>query len=300
MTSYKIFNISIFVLAMSLASCSGSDFGDEPEIDGGKLEMQFSFTHPDSRQNGRATETAFENGDRVGLFVNEASLPLEVGGNTVNNALLTCEGSNWKPAGKLYWDAGTYNATAYYPYLSEISSITDFPFSVRTDQDTPASADMLSGYEASDFLYASAKNLTASENPVNLTFRHVMSKLTVRMIKGDNYEGELPEEATVYIHNTVPSATIDLQAGIATRQTKGARETITACKTGASDYSAIIVPQRIENRMPLVEIVMEGVSFLFESKFQFKPGVHHIMNLVIEEDPGKIKIEIGGEITDWN
>ena len=120
------------------------------------------------------------------------------------------------------------------------------------------------------------------------------------MIKGDNYEGELPENATVYVHNTVPSATIDIEAGIVTKITRGAQQTITACKTGPTDYSAIIVPQRIENRVPLIEIVMEGVSFLFESKFQFKPGVHHIVNLVIEDNPDKIKIEIGGEITDWN
>lgn len=299
MTTYKYF-IGIFATAMSLVSCSDGISLDEPKTADTKPEMQFSFIHPDDRLQSRATETAFETGDKVGLFVNETSRALEIGGNTVNNEMLTCNGKDWFSTEKLYWDAGTYNATAYYPYQDEISSITDLPFSVRTDQTTPASDDNLSGYEASDFLYASAKNLTATSSPVNLSFRHVMSKLTVRMIKGDNYEGELPENATVYVHNTVPSATIDIEAGIVTKITRGAQQTITACKTGLTDYSAIIVPQRIENRVPLIEIVMEGVSFLFESKFQFKPGVHHIVNLVIEDNPDKIKIEIGGEITDWN
>ena len=56
----------------------------------------------------------------------------------------------------------------------------------------------------------------------------------------------------------------------------------------------------MENRMPLVEVVMNGVSFLYESKFLFKPGIHHIVNLVVDKNPEQVKIEIGGEITDWN
>ena len=64
--------------------------------------------------------------------------------------------------------------------------------------------------------------------------------------------------------------------------------------------SAIIVPQRIENRMPLIEVEMKGVSYLFESKFQFKPGVEHLVNLTITENPEQVKIDIGGEIKGWN
>ena len=59
------------------------------------------------------------------------------------------------------------------------------------------------------------------------------------------------------------------------------------------------MPQRIDNRQPLVEVVMKGVSYLFESKFVFKPGVEHLVNLVITDNPDKVKIEIGGEIENW-
>ena len=44
---------------------------------------------------------------------------------------------------------------------------------------------------------------------------------------------------------------------------------------------------------------MKGVSYLFESKFVFKPGVEHLVNLVITDNPDKVKIEIGGEIENW-
>ena len=41
-----------------------------------------------------------------------------------------------------------------------------------------------------------------------------MSRLKVRLVAGEDYEGELPNDVTLYIHNTVTEATIDLAVGI--------------------------------------------------------------------------------------
>ena len=51
---------------------------------------------------------------------------------------------------------------------------------------------------------------------------------------------------------------------------------------------------------PLVEVIANNVSYLYEAKFIFKPGVQHNITLVISNNPEKIKIEIGGEIKNWN
>lgn len=282
---------SVLLLALGASSCT--DEHDLPTISDtdGKVAMEFSFSHPSKT---RATDTSFEQGDQVGLFVAEADKPLEVSGNTLNNECFTFSGSDWTAGRKLFWDKGTYNAYAYYPRLDAIPSVSDLPFSVATDQ---READ---GYEASDFLHASSLGIEASANPVDLMFRHIMSKLTIRLIKGEDYEGDIPDNATVYIHNTVTDATIDLTAGVATKNVRASGKTVTAKKAGATSYTAIIVPQRLANRVPLVEVVMNGVSFLYESKFLFKPGIHHIVNLVVDKNPEQVKIEVGGEITDWN
>ena len=126
-----------------------------------------------------------------------------------------------------------------------------------------------------------------------------MSKLKIRLIKGEDFEGEMPTTAKVYVHSTVPTATVDLQAGVVTRYVKGARHTIVAHQDGDTNYSAIIVPQRLDNRVPLVEVVMNGVSYFYESKFQFKSGTEHLVNLIISNNPDQVKINIGGEIKDW-
>lgn len=294
MKKHFISSIAFVMAILGLAACS--DDGEQQYKDARHTPMTFTVTHPSQT---RATATDFENGDRIGLYVAQADAPLEIGGNLVNNEALTHNGSSWTAAHTLYWDDGTYNAYAYYPYIQGVNSISDQPFSVSTDQSTAKTATALGGYEASDLLFATTKGIKASASPINLTFKHIMSKIKIRLIKGEDFEGEMPATADVYIHNTVPTATVDLQAGVATRYVKGTRQTIKAQQEGAYSYSAIVVPQRIDNRQPLVEVVMKGVSYLFESKFVFKPGVEHLVNLVITDNPDKVKIEIGGEIENW-
>ncbi|MDE6380853.1 MAG: fimbrillin family protein [Muribaculaceae bacterium] len=293
-------NIKSFAIVLSLAAVLAACTEDrnEPTAIGnnGKTEMMFTLSHPSQT---RATDTSFEQGDAVGLYVAEASAPLEIAGNVVNNERLVFSGTKWVADHKLYWDNGSYNVYAYYPQMSHVSSVTDLPFQVSTDQTVEGSQET-DGYEASDLLYSSALGVAASADPVNLMFRHIMSKLSIRLIKGEDYEGEIPADAIVYVHNTVTDATVDLTAGVATRDPRGTRRTVTARRNSQANYSAIIVPQRLDNRVPLIEVVANGVSFLYESKFVFKPGMHHIVNLVMDKNPEQIKIEIGGEITNWN
>ena len=76
---------SVLFLAAVLGSCTDSQ--DEPTSVGnnGKTEMKFNLSHPSQT---RATDTSFEQGDAVGLYVAEASAPLEIAGNIVNNERL--------------------------------------------------------------------------------------------------------------------------------------------------------------------------------------------------------------------
>lgn len=297
MKKHIIKSASLALAILGIVSCSDEQETAFRSQDAKSTPMTFIVSHPG--QASRATETNFEKNDKIGLYVADAKAQLEIGGNLVNNEALTYDGSKWAAARALYWDKGTYTAYAYYPYIENVSSITDQPFSVALDQRVAKTSTSLGGYEASDLLFATNKNISASASPINLTFKHIMSKLKIRLVKGEDFEGEMPATADVYIHNTVPTATVDLQAGVATRYVKGTRHTIIAHQDDEASYSAIIVPQRIDNRMPLIEVVMNGVSYLYESKFQFKPGIEHLVNLIISDNPDQVKIEIGGEIQNW-
>lgn len=282
-------------MSVALIAISCSDEPAETDNSEEKVKMEFNFSHPDAT---KATEAAFEKDDEVGVFVCESSKKLEISGNVINNEKIQFDGSVWNAKRKLYWDDGQFNVYAYYPYKKDISSIRDLEFEVKPDQRT--SENGMSNYEASDLLFASLGGVEASSNPLSMKFKHIMSKVTIRLIKGEDYDGELPETAEVTILNTVTGATIDLESGVATRDVYGKKNTITAKQTSRTNFTAVLVPQRIDNIVPLVEVTMEGVSYLYECRMVFKPGVNHILNLVIDNNPEKVKIEIGGEIYNWN
>lgn len=276
-----------FLSNTACETTKGSDNGMLVPEDG---IMTFNVVHP---AQTRATDAGFETDDCIGLYITEQNLPLESAGNYVTNSKLTYDGSIWTPEQKIFWNDKSYDIFAYYPHQSPVTTISDLPFEIASDQTTKE------GYEASDFLWATRKNIGGSQEPVNLIFSHRLSKMNIRLIKGDDYEGELPEKAEVYIHNTVTSATIDLNVGIVTSNRYGTSRSIKAKKTNKQLYSAIVVPQRINNRQPLIEIIMEGVSYMVESSFVFKSGIQHSITLVISKNPEQTKIEIGGEIENW-
>lgn len=297
MTLYSIY-AACLGLALCLAGC-----GQEEMTEAGEQPadvMRFSLTHPDEGARTRVTETHFEKDDRIGLYVVcTAEAPLEVGGNYVNNALLTFNGSAWHPERTIFWNNGSYDVYAYYPQVSPVTSVDDLPFSVATDQQAAGNEQTPGGYEASDFLWASAKKQTAGNEAVKLNFRHCMSKLTVRLVKGPDYDGDELPEAEVYVHNTVTEATVDLAVGIVTPAKFGKLHTVKAKAAGKDEYTAVLVPQRIANRVPLIEVVMKGVSYLVETNFRFKQGIHHTFTLIISKNPEQVKIEIGGELENW-
>ena len=271
----RILYIGVALSMMTFASCSSdNDVSTEAPKSAKETPMTFDVIHPSQT---KATATEFENGDKIGVYIAKTDMPLEIGGNTLNNEQPTLTSGKWIPSQNLFWDEGTYNAYAYYPYM-DVTSIEDQPVSVATDQSSPETDGKLSGYEASDLLYAKTSNVAASTSPVTLNFKHIMSKLTIRLVKGEDFEGDMPTDAEIFIHNTVPTATFDISAGIVTRDVKGKKTTIKARQESDFQFGAIIVPQRLDNRVPLVEVIMKGVSYLFESKFLFKPGMTGMTN----------------------
>lgn len=251
----------------------------------------------------RATATEFEAGDVIGVYVSQYEdnkpTPLQVSGNYASNISSVYNGEKWVNSIPIYWSEGKFDVYAYYPHSKPLS-VDEYVFSVQLDQSKEETEEALSGYEASDFMWAKATGISQVD-AVPLRFSHKMSKLVVNLIKGEYFSGEIPEDAIVRVHSTVPGAVIDLATGSVARDGYQSAKSITAKKISNGVYSAIVVPQRLENKLPLIEVLSNGVSYLIESKFVFRSGTQHTINLTLNNNPDKVRIEIGGEIEgDWN
>lgn len=260
--------------------------------------IRLDVRHPS--QQTRLTDTAFENYDSIGLYVTTTDEPLKVGGNEVNNECYVYAGTAWTPLRKVYWNQGKYNVYAYYPYSKGIANVDDYTFAVATDQSLTTPEAGMTPYEASDFLWASAMDVEGSSNPVKLQFSHRMSNAYVKIEKGEDYDGSLPSDMEVYIHSTVADALIDLSTGDVVKNDYASEKTIKARKLSNTEFVACVVPQRIDTRRPLVEVVTKGISYLMEGRISYKQGVRHTLIVTISKSLEQTKIEIGGNVGGWN
>lgn len=281
-------NLLLIGAAVMSVSCSSDD---APEVNKSGNEIAFICEYEPS---ARATDTKFENNDRIGIYMVTDGSALQLGGNELNNELFTFDGSAWKSARKVYWNEGKHNVYAYYPYSETINDTQDFTFTLAADQSTHE------GYTASDFIWASKEGVTASADPVTLLFSHRMSKAIVKIDKSADFEGNIPDDCEVYIHSTVGTASIDLSTGGVSKDSYAGTMTIRANKISNTEFHAIVVPQNIESRRPLVEVVTQGVSYLMEGKLSFKQGYSHTLIVTLTKNPSQTKIEIGGSIGGWD
>lgn len=285
--------IAIATLLLLAVGCDKEDTPTQYDPNAIRVEAQLGQT--------RATLTQFEAGDQMSLYAveydGEEAQPLQIGGNFLNNERMTYDGGLWSADRTLYWSEAPCDFYGFYPY-QEINTMTGSLFNLPTDQNRPETQTMISGYEEADLMWAKAEKVSRTDGVVKLQFNHLLSRLIVKVVRGEEYEGELPEEITAHIYNTVTTAVVDYTTGSVQKYPLGEKHTITMKRLSEDTFAAILVPQNIERRTPLVEITMEGIAYLLEYSMSFRNGRQYTLNVVLNTSPDqeKIEISIGGEI----
>lgn len=293
----KIINITLVAL-LALTSC-GKIASD---VDDGQIRFNLSIAGVQTR----ATASSFESGDAVSLYAvaynGSEQMPLQIGGNWFNNERLSYNGSVWSAGRTLYWADVACDFYALYPYQASVTSMEKYPFSVAVDQNTARTANELGGYEASDLLYAYAGNVSRSNAGVALSFNHIMSKLVVEVVKGPNFEGDIPNDIVAHVYNTVTDCNVNWTTGSVEKGAFGAKNTITMKKVDNETFEAVLVPQNIEKRTPLIELTMGGIAYLLEYSLSFRAGYVHTVQLTLNTSPDQEQIEISIDpgINSWN
>lgn len=280
------------MLAVATLLMTGCDknMGDTTVVDPNAIQFETSVT--------RLAGTTFEEGDTFGVFAVEYEgdevAKLQVSGNYLNNEAVTFTNGVWTPARTLYWSANPCDFYAIYP-LQNVEAVEDVLFHIATDQSTD-------GYEASDLLWAKAEKHSRENGAVKLAFQHMMSKLVVNIVRGESYEGELPENIVTHIYNTATTARVNWRTGSLEKYLYSENKTIEMKQVDSDTFEAIVVPQFIERSTPLVEVTMEGIAYLLEYDMSFRPGMQHTITVTLNTSPDQEKIEINieGEVGGWN
>ena len=292
--------IYIPLLALALAACQEGNI--TPDI-ATSSEMSFNVLAPGAVT--KVTGDVFDAMDEIGLYVTDyvddaTPMPLQISGNRANNLVVSFDGAVWTPEKTIYWGAGKSDVYAYYPYMN-ISDVESQYFEVAADQTG-------GGYEASDLLWTKTAGVKQTDGAVNLQMNHLMSKLIVKIVAGEDYVGSLPDDASVLLHSTATGARVDLTKGSVSKDSYSGAKSIKMKKLGlrsfdgydAVVYEAIVVPQMLATSVPLLEINSKSVSYLLEDSFNFRPGVAYTYTATLNTSTTAIKVEIGCELEDWN
>ena len=244
----------------------------------------------------KATETAFESGDAVGIYMAYGNLAGS--GNYLNNKRFSLSGTTWSADEDLYWKDQTTSADffCYYPYAAGVTDAAKYVFSVKSDQSTEAN------FKASDFLWGKTTGVAPTESTVLITTAHKMSSLTVTLTPGDGFTGDefAAAQKAVSITGVKTAAEINLGTGVVTAT--GAAGSIIPY-TGAGDYRALVIPQTVSASAPFLTITVNGVPYTVSKAFTFASGTKHTVTTKVDKTSSGLKIEIENwtiDGTDYN
>ena len=282
----------IGILSTYLFACCSSDSVNEtvpptPPLE--KLPINISTS-----VSSRATDLAFEVGDKIGLYVvnhnaDGSAAALKVSGNHVDNMLYTYN-STWTPATQTYWIDNITHADfyLYYPYTSTITSIDAMPYSVKANQS------QLSDYKAGDLMIGKNLDVAPTQSSVKIEAKHVMSQMSINLVAGNGFTDATLAAAkiSVKVNRLKTKATANLATGAVTAI--GDDTDIIPYKVANNSYKAIVVPQLV-GEGNLITINVDGRDFNLPktSNFTgFEAGKKHNFNVTLSKTSNGVNVNI--------
>lgn len=259
--------------------------------------------------SGGETGKHFDNGTKVNVYIFEhikegQSTPSYTYGDNGKveykadaNGVLKAEPTNYFP--------GNGNGIDIYGiYPTSIEAKNDSQtFSVSNDQSDN------DNYKKSDLMFAAKQTIEDRKAELKLTFTHQLSKVIVKLKKGDGLNDKDLDDATITILNTKTSCTIASVGESGMTGISSPEETTTPIKVGTWNstttplgLAAIVVPQDITADTELIKIVLKnGATYIYKTKSGenqftgFSSGKQHSFELTLST----IGISVNAVISDW-
>lgn len=279
----------LFSLSLVVCQCSTGGSGDPTTPDLPPQPTKVPI-HISTTLTSRATETAFEYGDKIGLYVvnraaNGAAMPLLSTGNQVDNQAFTYNGT-WTSSTPTYWKDEQTHADfyLYYPYTPTITHVEAMPFAVKEDQSKTEN------YKASDLLLGQTLDVAPTTQNVMINAKHAMSQMVIKLEPGKGFTGdELAETVTSVSINGIKT---QAQVNLATAQiaATGNASTITPLKDN-DRYLAVIVPQQVSEG-DLITVNVDGQAYHLTKAFTFVAGKQHLFTVTINKGSHGMNVNI--------
>ncbi len=302
-------NIAIYAACVALlagaAGCDGTDDATgRPDVSG-VLELRFE---PTIVPCTRATDTAFEEGDAVGLYCVESTSDPQaalVGTRYINNRELVMTMGTLTGSTPCFWPTeytGASDFYAYFPYDEKGLSAdkSSYEISVAIDQRDDEA------FRTSDRMLARAPQTARTEQAIRLDFKRLMSRLDFELKPGTGYSdpsGLLG--AQVRVMNVAQVAQVDFASGEVSQPSIAVNiephGTFRTTEDRAVGVVAIIPPQEVAARSYLFNVRIGTRNFrcTTERDLTFEPGKRYTFTLTINRTSQGEEVALMPVIEDW-
>ena len=308
----KKFLYSVCVL-LGLLSCMEHDELSGP---GGLMQarqIKLSPTYPSASKQTRSTiGSGFVEGDQIGVFVvdyenDQAGTPALTGNRASNTLFQLQENGTWKANYELFWADKETPADffAYYPFVNDLKSITNYSFAVAEHQETEGASTSSAGYAVSDLLVAKSEKVVPTAETVMLQFRHIMAGVCIRLEMGEGFTATewADLEKTVLVKSTRLDGSVNLLTGdVAVNESSSPANIVPMPYQGT--YRALVFPQTVEAAHQLVSITIDGQSYNLKKTeaMTFFSGKMHNFTITVDRNTatGQYMFTLADEaITPW-
>ena len=302
-------------LAVMLAGCAKEPVVEPIVDDSGLIPLNIDGSI--NQIQTKVNAAGFVDKDALGLFAvnyseeNTVAGTLADNGNQADNVKYVFDeaANKWTPTKKVYYKDVNTNVDLYlyYPHQSSVTEVNAANFEVQKDQSSAATASSLSGYEASDFLWGKAVNITPSENKVAVQLSHKMAAVNVILMEKEGFaEGEFASlEKGIILTNTTRKAKINFATGEVSALGNAQQDGIVMCPQSSGAFRAVVVPQTVEAGEKLFAITIDGVSYGFRNSaasvtYAAGKQTDVTINIKKKSPAGEYELTLGDiKIADW-
>ena len=288
----KTYLFALMAMVLTLGSCSDNENGI-----GGETSKYITVSTSIGNMTRVATDAnggqTFEEGDEISVYAwtGDATVAPETRERVVNNAINKLTNGSWVSTPQMLWKNN--RDKHYFIGVYPISAISDLSAGEYTfDETKQVESDLLVAVNKDGLSYN-----VDEQQPVPLTFTHVMAKLVVNLTYKNQWGAEGPTVDKVAVGNAAKKATVNYLTKVVTPSAvaEDKADFDMPVLTANKQYASIIIPQ---DGVQKITITIGGKDFIYDNgtPFKFESGKITIVNLEV----GRDVIKLGDvNISDW-
>ena len=290
----KTYLFALMAMALTLGSCSDNENGI-----GGETSKYITVSTSIGNMTRVATDAkggqTFEEGDEISVYAwtGDATTVPAATGRVVDNAKNKLTKGVWISTPQMLWKNNRDKHYFIGVYPISASAISDLSAGEYTfDETKQVESDLLVAVNKDGLSYN-----VDEQQPVPLTFTHVMAKLVVNLTYKNQWGTEGPTVDKVAVGNAAKKATVNYLTKVVTPSAvaEDKADFDMPALTANKQYASIIIPQ---DGVQKITITIGDKDFIYDNgtPFKFESGKITTINLEV----GRDVIKLGDvNISDW-